>query len=125
MIYAGLIYMPYVGDWNSSLSSWVIVNRTLQSRSTLLEGAHQMLLDHRPVLSLEETGSNIKKLRMEKGISVKELQGLLGFDNPQAIYNWERGRNMPSIDNLLVLSEIFGVSINEIVGKNFLNGFPA
>ncbi|MBQ2259204.1 MAG: helix-turn-helix transcriptional regulator [Spirochaetales bacterium] len=84
-----------------------------------------MLLDHRPVLSLEETGSNIKKLRMEKGISVKELQGLLGFDNPQAIYNWERGRNMPSIDNLLVLSEIFGVSINEIVGKNFLNGFPA
>ena len=84
-----------------------------------------MLLDHRPVLSLEETGSNIKKLRMGKGISVKELQGLLGFDNPQAIYNWERGRNMPSIDNLLVLSEIFGVSINEIVGKNFLNGFPA
>lgn len=84
-----------------------------------------MLLDHRPVLSLEETGSNIKKLRMEKGISVKELQGLLGFDNPQAIYNWERGRNMPSIDNLLVLSEIFGVSINEIVGKNFLNEFLA
>lgn len=29
MIYAGLIYMPYVGDRNSSLSSWVIVNRTL------------------------------------------------------------------------------------------------
>lgn len=84
-----------------------------------------MLLDHRPVLSLEETGSNIKKLRMEKGISVKELQGLLGFDNPQAIYNWERGRNMPSIDNLLVLSEIFGVAINEIVGKNFLNEFLA
>lgn len=79
-----------------------------------------MTMNHRPVLSLEETGKNIKMLRNKKGISVKELQSILGFDNPQAIYNWEKGRNMPSIDNLLVLSEIFGVSINEIVGKSFV-----
>ena len=84
-----------------------------------------MILDHKPVLSLEATGKNIKQLRIERGISVKELQGILGFDNPQAIYNWERGRNMPSIDNLLILSEVFKVSINTIVGTNIKEELPA
>ena len=84
-----------------------------------------MILNNRPVLDLEETGRNIKKLRIERGISVKELQILFGFDNPQAIYNWEKGRNMPSIDNLLVLSEIFEVTINEIVGKKNIDSLFA
>ena len=84
-----------------------------------------MILDHKPILSLEATGKNIKQLRIERGISVKELQGILGFDNPQAIYNWERGRNMPSIDNLLILSEVFKVSINTIVGTNIEEELPA
>ena len=56
---------------------------------------------------------------------MKELQILFGFDNPQAIYNWEKGRNMPSIDNLLVLSEIFEVTINEIVGKKNIDSLFA
>ena len=84
-----------------------------------------MILDHKPILSLEATGKNIRQLRIERGISVKELQGILGFDNPQAIYNWERGRNMPSIDNLLILSEVFKVSINTIVGTNIEEELPA
>lgn len=85
-----------------------------------------MIMNNRPVvLDLEETGRNIKKLRIERGISVKELQILFGFDNPQAIYNWEKGRNMPSIDNLLVLSEIFEVTINEIVGKKNIDSLFA
>lgn len=84
-----------------------------------------MIMNNRPVLDLEETGRNIKKLRIERGISVKELQILFGFDNPQAIYNWEKGRNMPSIDNLLVLSEFFEVTINEIVGKKNIDSLFA
>ena len=91
----------------------------------LLARSEHMILDHKPVLSLEETGKNIKRLRNERGISVKELQEILGFDNPQAIYNWERGRNMPSIDNLLILSQIFEVSINTIVGTYLQDELPA
>ena len=61
-----------------------------------------MLLSKRPILNLEKTGQIIRKIRIEKGISVRTLQNALGFVNPQAIYNWESGKNMPSIDNLVI-----------------------
>lgn len=44
-----------------------------------------------PVVDLKKTGQNIAALREQKGISVKELQQLLGFATPQAIYKWQQG----------------------------------
>lgn len=62
-----------------------------------------------------ETGKNINRLRKEAGMSVKDLQGMYGFNTPQSIYKWLHGKTMPTIDNLAVLSIIFGVTIDEIV----------
>ncbi len=70
---------------------------------------------YKPVLDLEATGLQIKTLRKAAGISVRTLQALFNFPNPQAIYNWETGKNMPSIDNLLVLATIFNVNVEDIV----------
>ena len=56
-----------------------------------------------PLVNAVETGKNIKRLREEKGITVKELQKIFGFDTPQAIYRWQRGEILPCLDNLLVL----------------------
>ncbi|MBO4759774.1 MAG: helix-turn-helix transcriptional regulator [Spirochaetaceae bacterium] len=69
----------------------------------------------KPVLDLEATGKNIKSLRTCAGISIKTMQALFSFPYPQSIYNWESGKNMPTIDNLIVLSELFGVPIEKIV----------
>ena len=41
-----------------------------------------------PVVNLKQTGQNICFLREQSGISVKELQLLLGFATPQTIYKW-------------------------------------
>lgn len=68
-----------------------------------------------PVINLEKTGQNIKKLRIDNNMSVKDLQNLLGFESPQAIYKWQWGDSLPTIDNLVVLAKIFNVQINDIL----------
>ena len=68
-------------------------------------------------VNMIETGNNISRLRKQKGISIKEIQEAMGFNTPQAIFKWQRGESLPTIDNLLVLSELFDSSIDEIVVK--------
>ncbi len=75
----------------------------------------------KPVIDLKATGEKIKQLRILKGLSVHDLQILLDFEYPQAIYLWENGKTFPSIENLISLSRIFEVDILEIIGlKSFL-----
>lgn len=64
------------------------------------------------------TGQNINKLRKRAGISVKQLQDVLGFNTPQAIYKWFNGVSMPTIDNLVILAAVLGVTIDEIIVVN-------
>ena len=71
-----------------------------------------------PVIDLQATGENILRLRKAAGYSVKELQQYLGFEQPQAIYKWQSGASLPSVDNLLALSELFQISINDILVKH-------
>jgi transcriptional regulator with XRE-family HTH domain len=60
-----------------------------------------------PTINLVATGQNIVRLRKAAGLSVKDLQDIFGFATPQAIYKWQKGTAMPTIDNLLVLAMIF------------------
>mgnify|MGYP002858144674 CR=1 FL=1 len=61
------------------------------------------------------TGNNIMRLRMNAGMTVKNLQDVFGFSTPQAIYKWQRGTAMPTLDNMVVLAAVFGVTIDEII----------
>ena len=68
-----------------------------------------------PVIDLRATGQNIKNMRQAAGISVRDLQMILGFTNPQAIYKWQNGDTLPSIDNLVILAAVLGVTVDEIL----------
>ena len=68
-----------------------------------------------PAIDAVKTGERINQLRIEKNLSVKDIQGVFGFTTPQAIYKWQRGEAIPSVDNLVVLARIFEVSIEEIL----------
>ena len=68
-----------------------------------------------PVIDMTATGQNIIRLRKRAGMTVQELQAVFGFSSPQAIYKWQRGTAMPSLDNLVVLADVFGVTIDEII----------
>ena len=68
-----------------------------------------------PVIDMVKTGQNIMNLRVAAGLSVKDLQDIFGFATPQAIYKWQHGTALPTIDNLVVLAAVFGVHMDEIL----------
>lgn len=68
-----------------------------------------------PNIDMEMTGQNIIRLREAVGLSVRDLQGMFGFSTPQAIYKWQHGTALPTVDNLVALSSILGVSIEDIL----------
>lgn len=68
-----------------------------------------------PTINMIDTGKNIIRLRERVNMSVKDLQDVFGFTTPQAIYKWQHGAALPSLDNLVVLAAIFGVTIEEII----------
>lgn len=68
-----------------------------------------------PIINLAATGQNIIALRKSAGLTVRDLQDIFGFATPQAIYKWQHGAAMPTIDNLVVLSAVFGVPVDDIL----------
>ena len=68
-----------------------------------------------PVIDPIATGKNILSLRKEKGLTVRNLQEYFGFEEPQAIYRWQYGKTIPSVDNLYALSAILGVPMEKIL----------
>ncbi|MBE5932432.1 MAG: helix-turn-helix transcriptional regulator [Lachnospiraceae bacterium] len=68
-----------------------------------------------PAIDMIKTGQNIIVLRKKAGLSVKDLQDVFGFATPQAIYKWQHGTAMPTIDNLVVLATLLGVKIDDIL----------
>ena len=68
-----------------------------------------------PVINLTKTGENIRRMRKEAGISVREMQIMFGFSNPQSIYSWQSGKSLPSVDNFIILAIILGTTIDEII----------
>ena len=68
-----------------------------------------------PVIDMVATGRKIQQLREERGLTVREVQTYFGFEEPSAIYMWQRGQNLPSVDNLCALSKLFGVLMDDII----------
>ena len=68
-----------------------------------------------PVIDMTATGMNITRLRKNAGMTVRDLQAVFGFATPQAIYKWQRGETMPTLDNMIVLAAVFNVTVDEIL----------
>lgn len=76
-----------------------------------------------PAIDMAKTGQNIVTLRKKAGLSVKDLQNAFGFGTPQAIYKWQQGLALPTIDNLVVLAALLGVKLDDIIvtdQKNYI-----
>ena len=68
-----------------------------------------------PVIDPVATGNNIRRLRTERGMTVREMQAYFGFEQPQAIYKWQQGTSLPSVDNLYALGALLEVPMDEIL----------
>ena len=68
-----------------------------------------------PTIDLAQTGANIVNLRKAAGLTVHDLQKVFGFNSPQAIYKWQNGTALPTVDNLIVLAALLNVRIDDIL----------
>ena len=68
-----------------------------------------------PTIDLMRTGANIVRLRKAAGLTVHDLQMVFGFNSPQAIYKWQNGAALPTVDNLSVLAALLHVRIDDIL----------
>ena len=68
-----------------------------------------------PAIDMIAPGRNILRLREEAGLTVRDLQEIFGFTTPQAIYKWQHGTALPTIDNLVILAVVFRVPIDRIL----------
>ena len=68
-----------------------------------------------PTIDLAQTGANIVTLRQAAGLTVADIQMVFGFNSPQAIYKWQNGTALPTVDNLIVLAALLNVRIDDIL----------
>ena len=68
-----------------------------------------------PTINLKETGKRIQLLRQQRGLSVRDMQQYFGFEYPQAIYKWQHGECLPTVDNLLALSRLLQVNMEDLL----------
>lgn len=67
------------------------------------------------VLDAKKTGERIKELRKENHLTVEEVSSYMGFESVQAVYKWQRGDSLPTVDNLYALSQLFRTPVDEIL----------
>ena len=68
-----------------------------------------------PTINLVRTGANITHLRKAAGLSVHDLKMAFGFNSPQAIYKWQNGTALPTVDNLIALAALLHVRMDDII----------
>ena len=67
------------------------------------------------VIDTIKTGQNIKEIFKTNNYKIKDIQETFNFSTPQAIYKWFRGDSIPSIDNLVIISQMCNIKIDEII----------
>jgi len=68
-----------------------------------------------PVINNTETGLNIRRLMEEHHLSTRDIQKICGLTTVTSIYKWFCGDSIPSIDNLLILADAFGCTVEDVL----------
>lgn len=68
-----------------------------------------------PVLDTEAIGNRIKEMRKAKKLKVSDIAEFMGLASEQAVYKWQRGECLPTVDNLFALSKLFDTTVDEIL----------
>ena len=76
-----------------------------------------------PVINTVATGRRIRELRKQNHLRVEDVSRFMDFESEQAIYKWQRGDSLPTVDNLYALSRLFGTTVDDIlVGDDMEEG---
>lgn len=70
-----------------------------------------------PNIDLQQTGHKMKHMLESAGYTPRMLQEYLHLSCVQPIYRWYKGKILPSVDHLLILSELLGVHMEDFLVK--------
>jgi len=68
-----------------------------------------------PTIDVKATGARIRQLRMERGLTIRDVSEYMGFSTDQAVCKWQRGDSLPSLDNLYALSKLYETTMEDIL----------
>ncbi len=68
-----------------------------------------------PTINPKATGNRIRDLRKKNHMKIDDIVNFMGFESQQAVYKWQRGESLPSVDNLYALSRLFGTTVDDIL----------
>lgn len=71
-----------------------------------------------------ELGKQIRKYRNEQSLSQDGLAEKV-YVSRQTISNWENSKSYPDVNSLVLLSEVFGVSLDQLIKRISTNIFPS
>lgn len=62
-------------------------------------------------------GEEIKQHRIKNNLSLLDLEKATGISN-QNLSRWERGKALPSIDFCVKLADFYGITVDELIGRD-------
>ena len=83
---------------------------TLMSRNIKLSATKSLT-----VVDIPATAENFRRLCREHNTPPNVICSKLHLSSVQSVYHWLSGRSMPTIDNLVLLSDLWNVNIDEII----------
>lgn len=66
-------------------------------------------------INMEATCKRLDELRKERNLSVKDIQDYFGFSTPQAVCKWMNGQALPTIDNLVILADLYRCKVDDML----------
>lgn len=66
----------------------------------------------------ESFSIKLRILRNTYGLSLAELAKILNMNTRGSLYDWENKRSFPSMENLIFLTNFFGVSLEWLLGRS-------
>ena len=72
-------------------------------------------MNYRPEYDLKVVGENLKRLRVEKNLSVDYVKNFLRLGSVQAVYKYEKGKSYPQADTMFALMELYEANLYDIV----------
>lgn len=62
-------------------------------------------------------GETLKEHRLARGVTLKDVESATGISN-QNLSRWERGEVLPNIDFCVQLADFYGITLDELVGRD-------
>ena len=70
-----------------------------------------------PNIDMQRTGRRLKHMIESAGYTPRIIQDYLHLSCVQPIYRWYKGKILPSVDHLLMLSELLNVHMEDLLVK--------